>query len=178
MMGETVKGRAAQPAARRMVEEQLIARGVDDGRVLAAMATLPRHVFVPVPVRRQAYEDHSVAIGFGQKLSQPYMVARMVEALRLDGDEKVLEIGTGAGYRAALLGLLAREVYTVDRVPVLERRARFILRALGIDNVHVFVGDGADGLPVHAPYDAILTRTLSPSLRAQLAPWGRVVTLG
>jgi protein-L-isoaspartate(D-aspartate) O-methyltransferase len=178
-MGETVKGRAARPAARRMVEEQLIARGVGDARVLAAMATLPRHMFIPMPVRRQAYEDHSVPIGFQQTISQPYVVGWMTEALALDGDEKVLEIGTGSGYQAALLGLLAREVYTVERVAVLARRARWTLRALGLDNVHVFVGDGSLGLAEHAPYDAILVTAAAPDvperLVAQLAPGGRLV---
>lgn len=175
MLGEMVKGRAAHPAARQMVEEQLLARGIGDTRVLAAMATLPRHAFVPVPMRREAYEDHAVSIGFGRTMAQPCVVGDMAAALTLVGDEKVLEVGTGSGYRAALLGLLAREVYTVERVTVLARRARWVLRALGIDNVHVFIDDGTLGLPAHAPYDAILAPDGPPSLVAQLAPSGRLV---
>jgi protein-L-isoaspartate(D-aspartate) O-methyltransferase len=162
-----------------MVDEQLRRRGIGDERVLAAMATLPRHLFMPVPVRAQAYEDHAVAIGFDVTISQPFVVAWMTEALGLAGDERVLEVGTGSGYQAALLGLLAREVCTIERVPVLARRARWTLRALGIDNVHVFIGDGSLGLPAHAPYDAILVTAAAPEvpdeLLAQLAPGGRLV---
>jgi len=162
-----------------MVDEQLRGHGIHDERVLAAMSSLPRHIFVPMPVREQAYEDHAVPIGFHQTISQPFVVAWMTEALGLRGDEKVLEVGTGSGYQAAVLGLLGREVYTIDRVAVLARRARWTLRALGIGNVHVFVGDGSVGLPVHAPYDAILVAAAAPAvpdeLIAQLAPGGRMV---
>jgi protein-L-isoaspartate(D-aspartate) O-methyltransferase len=169
----------ARPAAQRMVDEQLRGRGIRDERVLAAMASLPRHVFVPMPVRAQAYEDHAVPIGFGVTISQPFVVAWMTEALRLDGDERVLEIGTGSGYQAAVLARLAREVYTIERVAVLARRARFTLRALGFDNVSVFIGDGSVGLPAHAPYDGIIVTAAAPSvpdeLVAQLAPKGSLV---
>jgi protein-L-isoaspartate(D-aspartate) O-methyltransferase len=162
-----------------MVDWQLRARGVSDERVLTAMSTLPRHLFVPVPVRDQAYEDHAVSIGFDVTISQPFVVGWMTEALALDGGERVLEIGTGSGYQAGLLGLLAREVYTIERLPVLARRARWTLRALGIDNVHVFVGDGSVGLARHAPYDAILVTAAAPEvppeLLEQLAPGGRLV---
>jgi protein-L-isoaspartate(D-aspartate) O-methyltransferase len=168
-----------RPAAERMVDWQLRARGLSDERVLTAMSTLPRHLFVPVPVRDQAYEDHAVPIGFDVTISQPFVVGWMTEALALDGGERVLEIGTGSGYQAGLLGLLAREVYTVERLPVLARRARWTLRALGIDNVHVFVGDGSVGLARHAPYDAILVTAAAPEvppeLLEQLAPGGRLV---
>jgi protein-L-isoaspartate(D-aspartate) O-methyltransferase len=169
----------ARPAAERMVEAQLRPRGITDERVLAAMASLPRHAFLPMPVRDQAYEDHAVPIGFDVTMSQPFVVAWMTEALALEGDERVLEVGTGSGYQAALLGRLAREVYTIERVPVLARRARFTLKALGIDNVHVFVGDGSLGLPLHAPYDGILVTAAAPSvpneLLAQLGRGGRLV---
>jgi protein-L-isoaspartate(D-aspartate) O-methyltransferase len=169
----------ARPAAQRMVKEQLRARGLGDERVLAAMASLPRHMFVPTPMRAQAYEDHAVPIGFDVTISQPYVVGWMSQALALDGHERVLEVGTGSGYQAAVLGKLAREVYTIERVPVLARRASWILRALGIDNVHVVVGDGSMGLPAHAPYDAIVVTAAAPSvpdeLLAQLARGGRLV---
>jgi len=172
-------GHHARPAAQRMVEEQLRARGLDDERVLQAMASLPRHMFVPVPLREQAYEDHAVPIGFNVTISQPFVVGWMTDALDLGGDERVLEVGTGSGYQAAVLGRLAREVYTIERVPVLARRARWVLRALGLDNVHVFIGDGSLGLPQHAPYDAILVTAAAPSvpdeLLDQLAPGGRMV---
>src|SRR6185312_16641223 len=122
----------ARPAACRMVDEQIRDRGIRDERVLAAMASLPRHLFLPAPVRAQAYEDHAVPIGFGVTMSQPYVVAWMTDALTLDGDERVLEIGTGSGYQAAVLARLAREVFTVERVPVLARRATFALQVLGL----------------------------------------------
>jgi len=162
-----------------MVDEQIRDRGIRDERVLAAMASLPRHLFLPAPVRAQAYEDHAVPIGFGVTMSQPYVVAWMTDALALDGDERVLEIGTGSGYQAAVLARLAREVFTVERVPVLARRATFALQVLGLDNVHVSVGDGSIGLPAHAPYDAIMVTAAAPSvpmeLVEQLANGGRLV---
>jgi len=172
-------GHSARPAAQRMVDTQLRGRGVRDERVLAAMASLPRHAFLPMPVRKQAYEDHAVPIGFDVTISQPFVVGWMTEALGLRGDERVLEVGTGSGYQAAVLGRLGREVYTIERVAVLARRARFVLRALGLGNVHVFIGDGSLGLPVHAPYDAILVTAAAPAvpdeLVAQLACDGRLV---
>ena len=162
-----------------MVDEQLRARGIRDERVLAAMATLPRHVFLPVPVRDQAYEDHAVPIGFDVTMSQPFVVAWMSEALGLRGDERVLEVGTGSGYQAAVLARLAGEVYTIERVPVLARRARWTLRALGLENVHVLIGDGSLGLLAHAPYDGIVVTAAAPSvpaeMLAQLAHGGRLV---
>jgi protein-L-isoaspartate(D-aspartate) O-methyltransferase len=162
-----------------MVDEQLRSRGIGDERVLAAMASLPRHVFVPLPMREQAYQDHAVPIGFDVTISQPYVVAWMTEALALDDGARVLEIGTGSGYQAAVLARIAREIYTVERVPVLARRARFVLRVLGLDNVHVVIGDGSVGLPQHAPYDAIVVTAAAPhvpdELLAQLAPGGRLV---
>ena len=162
-----------------MVDEQIRDRGIRDERVLAAMASLPRHLFLPAPVRAQAYEDHAVPIGFGVTMSQPYVVAWMTDALALDGDERVLEIGTGSGYQAAVLARLAREVFSVERVPVLARRATFALQVLGLDNVHLCIGDGSIGLPAHAPYDAIMVTAAAPSVPSelveQLAPGGRLV---
>jgi protein-L-isoaspartate(D-aspartate) O-methyltransferase len=162
-----------------MVDTQLRARGLGNERVLSAMASLPRHTFVPMPVRAQAYEDHAVPIGFDVTISQPFVVGWMTDALALRGHERVLEVGTGSGYQAAVLGRLAREVYTIERVPVLARRARFVLRALGLDNVHVFIGDGSIGLQAHAPYDAIVVTAAAPAvpseLLAQLARGGRLV---
>jgi protein-L-isoaspartate(D-aspartate) O-methyltransferase len=132
-----------------------------------------------MPTRAQAYEDHAVPIGFDVTMSQPFVVAWMSEALALDGSERVLEVGTGSGYQAAVLSRLAREVYTIERVPVLARRARFTLCALGLDNVHVAIGDGSLGLAAHAPYDAIVVTAAAPSvpdeLIAQLARGGRLV---
>ena len=162
-----------------MVEEQLIGRGITQPRVLHAMATIPRHMFVPVPMRALAYDDRALPIGFRQTISQPLMVAWMTQALQLDGDERVLEVGTGSGYHAAVLSRLVREVVSVERVAVLARRANWTLHALGFDNVHVVVGDGSIGLPDCAPYDAIVVAAAAPSvpaeLIAQLAPHGRLV---
>jgi protein-L-isoaspartate(D-aspartate) O-methyltransferase len=166
-------------AAQHMVEQQLIGRGITQPRVLHAMATIPRHMFVPVPIRALAYDDRALPIGFRQTISQPLMVAWMTQALQLDGDERVLEVGTGSGYHAAVLSRLAREVISVERVTVLARRARWTLHALGFDNVHVVVGDGSVGLADSAPYDAIVVAAAAPSvpeeLVAQLAPHGRLV---
>jgi protein-L-isoaspartate(D-aspartate) O-methyltransferase len=162
-----------------MVDAQVAARGIRDARVLAAMMTLPRHMFVPTPMRPFAYEDRPLPIGFQQTISQPFVVGWMTEALELDGNERVLEVGTGSGYQAAVLGRLAHEVFTVERIPELARRARYMLHALGCDNVHVIDGDGSVGLPEHAPYDAILVAAATPAvpdeLMAQLAPCGRLV---
>jgi protein-L-isoaspartate(D-aspartate) O-methyltransferase len=165
-------------AAERMVEEQLIGRGITDFAVLQAMTTIPRHMFVPSPIRAHAYEDRPLPIGFRQTISQPLMVGAMTQALALEGHERVLDVGTGSGYQAAVLSRLAREVYSVERVPALARRAQWVLRALGFDNVHVLVGDGSLGLPQHAPYDAIVVAAAAPrvpdELIAQLAPRGRL----
>jgi protein-L-isoaspartate(D-aspartate) O-methyltransferase len=163
----------------RMVSDQIEARGVRDPRVLDAMRTIPRHEFVPVSQRGQAYDDHPLPIGEGQTISQPYIVAVMTELLELDGSEKVLEVGTGSGYQAAVLGRLAREVYTIEIVPELARRAEADLKRLGYANVHVREGDGYRGWPEHAPFDAIIV-TAAPSrvpqpLVEQLAVGGRMV---
>ncbi len=163
----------------RMVEEQIAARGVRDPRLLAALRAVPRHEFVPPEQRAHAYEDRPLPIGEGQTISQPYIVAVMTQLLELAGEEKVLEIGTGSGYQAAVLARLAREVYTIEIVPELARRAEGDLRRLGFANVHVREGDGYRGWPEQAPFDAIVV-TAAPEhvpqpLVDQLAVGGRLV---
>lgn len=163
----------------RMVQEQLRRRGITDPRVLAAMESVPRHRFVDENVRWAAYEDEPLAIGLGQTISQPYMVARMTELLRLDATSRVLEVGTGSGYQAAVLAEVAGEVWTIERHAELADRAWRVLTALGYRNVHVVPGDGSRGLPEHAPYDAIMVTAAAPRTPAplleQLAPTGRLV---
>lgn len=147
-----------------MVETQLRARGISDERVLAAMEKVPRHLFLPDASIEEAYQDHPVSIGSGQTMSQPYMVALMTECLALKGHEKVLEIGTGSGYQAAVLAELAAQVYTVERIESLANRARERLAALGYRNVKVFVGDGTLGLPEYAPYQGIIVTAGTPKI--------------
>jgi protein-L-isoaspartate(D-aspartate) O-methyltransferase len=166
-------------AREQMVRRQLAARGVRDPRVLDAMGRVPRHELVPPELRDEAYEDRPLPIGHGQTISQPYVVAAMSEALRLEGGERVLEVGTGSGYQAAVLGLLAREVYTIEIVAPLAERAAQDLERLGYANVHVRQGDGYRGWPEHAPFDAIMV-TAAPDhvpqpLLDQLALGGRLV---
>lgn len=163
----------------RMVEEQIRARGIRSESVLAAMRKVPRHLFVPVPVRTAAYEDHPLPIGQGQTISQPYIVAYMTEAADVAGDETVLEIGTGSGYQAAVLAELAKTVYTIEIIPELATSARNTLASLDYKNVFAKTGDGYRGWPEHAPYDAILV-TAAPeqvpeALVAQLAPGGKMI---
>lgn len=164
---------------RRMVEDQIKARGIKDEGVLAAMLKVPRERFVPGGVAPQAYADRPLPIGYGQTISQPYIVAYMTEGLQVTNVKKVLEIGTGSGYQAAVLGELAREVYTIEIVPQLADHARNTLAALGYRNVHVRTGDGYLGWPEQAPFDAIMV-TAAPDhvpqpLVDQLAPAGRLV---
>jgi protein-L-isoaspartate(D-aspartate) O-methyltransferase len=170
---ETIRARL------RMVEEQIAARGISDPRVLRAMRQVPRHLFVPRRERPWAYSDGPLPLDFGQTISQPFIVALMSQALNLSGSERVLEIGTGSGYQAALLGSLAREVYSVERLPELANRAKRVLATLGILNVTVIVGNGTLGLPEKAPFDAILVTAGAPevpdSLTAQLRDGGRIV---
>ncbi|NPA92447.1 MAG: protein-L-isoaspartate(D-aspartate) O-methyltransferase [Chloroflexi bacterium] len=165
--------------AERMVQEQIAARGVRDPRVLEAMRRVPRHLFVPEAYRSSAYEDHPLPIGHGQTISQPFIVAYMTELLDLPPDAKVLEIGTGSGYQAAVLAHLAREVHTIERFPALAEAAQRRLEALGLDNVTVHVGDGSHGLPEHAPFDGILVAAAAPevpvALLAQLVEGGHLV---
>ena len=162
-----------------MVERQLRRRGIDDERVLAAMATVPREHFVPDEIRSSAYNDSALPIGHQQTISQPWVVAAICQALHLRGDEKVLEIGTGSGYSAAVLAQLAGEVISIERVPELGAWARGRLEELGIENVEVIIGDGSRGHPEGAPYDAIAVHAASPeaphSLLSQVAPSGRLV---
>lgn len=164
---------------RKMVESQLVERGIRDPRVIDAMQAVPRHIFVPPEHRQFAYEDGPLAIGNGQTISQPYIVALMTELLRLRGDEKVLEIGTGSGYQAAVLAYLAREVHTIERFADLSHYAGRLLRDLRLDNVYLHTGDGSLGLPEFAPYDGILVTAAAPGasrvLLEQLAPGGRLV---
>jgi len=167
------------PQRARMVEDQLRARGIRDRAVLAAMGRVPRHRFVPEQVRHLAYADGALPIGFDQTISQPYIVAYMTEAAEIGPRERVLEIGTGSGYQAAVLAELARDVYSVEIVPRLAARAESTLRALGYRNVHTRTGDGYAGWKEHAPYHAILVTAapdhVPPALVEQLAVGGRMV---
>jgi len=147
-----------------MVATQLAARGIKDSRVLDAMNKVPRHLFMPEGLRERAYEDAALPIGEGQTISQPYMVAVMTELLELRGDEKVLEIGTGSGYQAAVLSELAREVFTIERVPVLADESRARLAGLGYNNVTVLTGDGSKGLEEMSPFDRIIITAAAPEL--------------
>jgi protein-L-isoaspartate(D-aspartate) O-methyltransferase len=166
-------------ARRRMVDKQLRARGISDERVLAAMGHVPRELFVPEDFRARAYDDAALPIGEGQTISQPYMVARICEELRLRGGERVLDVGTGSGYQAAVLAELAGEVHTIERLAWLAERARAALEAAGYGSVEVHVGDGTLGDPAHAPFAAIAVAAaapdIPPSLYEQLEPSGRLV---
>ncbi len=166
-------------ARERMVKNQLVARGIRDPRVLEAMRRVPRHLFVDEALVDQAYQDHPLPIGYGQTISQPYIVALMSEALELEGDEKVLEVGTGSGYQAAILGELAHKVYSVERIPQLLARARKILDSLGYNNIFLKLDDGTWGWQEFAPYDAIIVTAASPQvpepLLKQLADPGVMV---
>ncbi len=162
-----------------MVQEQIAARGVLDARVLEAMRKVERHRFVPEPMTAFAYEDRPLPIGEDQTISQPYIVAFMTEALGLQGDEKVLEIGTGSGYQAAVLSGLVKEVYTIEIVPTLAARAKETLASLGYSNIHVKQGDGFLGWPAHAPFDRIIVTAavgeIPPPLVEQLKEGGILV---
>src|SRR6476659_3590741 len=151
-----------------MVERQLRRRGIRDERVLEAMEAVPRELFVPESQRRRAYADSALAIGYGQTISQPWIVAAICEGLALAGSELVLEVGTGSGYSAAVLALLVRGVITVERVPELAAGARETLAALGVANVEVLVGDGSAGLPERAPFEAIAVHATAPAPPATL----------
>ncbi|HHM24105.1 MAG TPA: protein-L-isoaspartate(D-aspartate) O-methyltransferase [Bacteroidetes bacterium] len=163
----------------RMVVEQIASRGVSDPRVLAAMRKVPRHEFVPEEYRDLAYRDTPLPIGYGQTISQPYIVAYMTEQLHIGKEDTVLEIGTGSGYQAAVLAELASEVYTIEIIPELAERAKKTLRRLGYNNVHVRIGDGYKGWPEHAPFDAIILAAAPPRvpqpLLDQLKEGGRLI---
>ncbi|MGQ9499782.1 MAG: protein-L-isoaspartate(D-aspartate) O-methyltransferase [Dissulfurimicrobium sp.] len=149
---------------KRMVSQQLAPKGIADERVLAAMSKIPRHLFVDEALWDQAYSDFPLPIGHGQTISQPYIVALMTQELGLKGDEKVLEIGSGSGYQAAILGELARSVFSVERIPALLVRARKTLDKLGYSNVYLKLGDGTWGWRDEAPFDAIIVTAGSPSV--------------
>lgn len=166
-------------ARREMVESQLRRRGIHDARVLDAVACVPRHEFVPAEHEPLAYADHPIPIAEGQTISQPFIVAASLQALELQGTESVLEVGTGSGYQTALLALLARIVYSVERHAALARGAETILGKLGFQNIKIVIGDGSNGLREFSPYNAILVSAAAPSipqsLLDQLAEGGRMV---
>jgi protein-L-isoaspartate(D-aspartate) O-methyltransferase len=162
-----------------MVESQLRNRGIRDERVLSAMLQVPRHEFVPAEYQDKAYADHPIPIAENQTISQPFIIALSLEALALNGSERVLEVGTGSGYQTALLAVLAREVFSIERRPVLAQSAEALLNRLGYANVTIVVGDGSNGVPQFAPFDAIVVSAAAPqvprSLFDQLAENGRMV---
>lgn len=162
-----------------MVDDQLVWRGICDKRVLEAMRSVPRHCFVPEEYRDMAYSDGPLPIGSGQTISQPYIVALMSESVALTGSENVLEVGTGSGYQAAILGKLARQVHTIERHAHMAEQARRVLEELGYKNVTVHTGDGSKGLPEHAPYQAIIVTASAPKvpkpLLDQLDEGGRLI---
>jgi protein-L-isoaspartate(D-aspartate) O-methyltransferase len=162
-----------------MIEPQLMRRGIRDDRVLAAMQEIPRERFVPRALRASTYGDHALSIGEGQTISQPYMVARACELARVAPTDRVLEVGAGSGYEAAVLARLAQRVIAIEIVPALAERARSTLAELGVDNVSIVLGDGTLGYPAEAPYDAIVVAAGAPivpeALTAQLAEGGRLV---
>jgi len=164
---------------KRMVETQVIARGITDRRVIDAMLKIPRHLFVQEAMASQAYNDTSLPIGERQTISQPYMVAIMSEMLELTGNERVLEIGTGSGYQAAVLAHLARRVYTIERIPSLASRARKLFDTLGLTNISMKIDDGTRGWASEAPFDAIIVTAGAPeipqALLGQLSPEGRLL---
>jgi len=166
-------------ARRAMIDRDLAARGIKDPKILQAMGSIPRQLFVPEKFRAFAYEDRPLPIGEGQTISQPYIVAFMTELLGLKGTERVLEIGTGSGYQAAVLAKVAGEVYSVEILPKLSERAKTVLKHLGLDNVHLKVGDGFFGWEEQAPFDAILVtaaaRKVPEPLWRQLREGGRLI---
>ena len=178
-------GQTAAPVAdyaakrQRMVKDQMMERGIADERVLAAMRKVPREEFVPEKLRAESYEDHPLPIGYDQTISQPYIVAFMTEQLRPRAEDRVLEIGTGSGYQAAILAELVKDVYSIEIVEPLARTAKAALARLGFKNVHVKAGDGYKGWPEHAPFDAVIV-TCAPDhvpqpLVDQLKEGGRMM---
>ena len=163
----------------RMVQTQLLPRGITDESVMRAMEKVPRHRFVPADLAESAYEDRPLPIGEGQTISQPYIVALMTQSLELKGDESVLEIGSGSGYQAAVLAELVRQVYTIERIEELCNRSSEILKTLGYVNVNLKAGDGSEGWPEFAPYDGIMVTAGSPEipevLTEQVNEGGRIV---
>ena len=178
-MDDRREGDRYRQPRQEMVARQVEARGIKEPRLLEAMREVPRHLFVLPAYVERAYKDTPLPITEGQTISQPYMVASMTELLRLEGDERVLEIGTGSGYQTAILARLARSVYSVEFIRALAESAGDRLRELGLTNVEVVVGDGSKGLPEHAPYDGIIVTAgaprMPPLLVEQLAEGGRLV---
>lgn len=179
-MGEQDSREAGFTMARmRMVENQIVQRGITTPPVLEAFRTVPRHLFVPVLNQGEAYADYPLPIGHGQTISQPFIVALMTEKAGIKTQDHVLEIGTGSGYQAAILSRLCRKVDTVERIPELGERARAVLRDLGYKNIRVHIADGTQGYPAAAPYDAILVAAGAPEVpmpyRDQLKPGGRLI---
>jgi len=169
-----------QALRHKMVEEQLKARGIGDAAVLGAMERVPRHKFIPDTLKSMAYDDCPVPIGEGQTVSQPYIVALMTQCLGLNKEKRVLEVGTGSGYQAAILAELSREVYSVERIEALAERARWMFQNLKYKNIKVFSGDGSLGLPDESqPFDAVIVTAASPRppehLFEQLSSGGRLV---
>ena len=166
-------------ARQRMVDEQIVARGITDPAVLTALGEVPRHLLVPLEARPEAYDDHPLDLGWGQTISQPYIVALMTERLQVAPGQRVLEIGTGSGYQAALLDRLGAEVFSLELVPPLAERAAAVLARLGYHRVRVRCADGYLGWPEEAPFDRVVLTAappeLPPALLAQLAPGGRLV---
>lgn len=166
-------------ARKRMVEKQIAQRGITSPRILEAFLDTPRHLFIPDNQQLYAYQDGPLPIGKGQTISQPYIVAYMTHHLKLTGTERVLEIGTGSGYQAAILGKLAAEVHTIERHQSLGRSATHLLTELGFDNIIVHLGDGTNGLPEYAPFDAIMVTAAAPEvplpLLDQLGEGGRLI---
>jgi len=174
-----LQGQDYKSQRERMVKKQIRARGVSDAKVLAAMEKVERHLFVPEGYLYKAYDDGPLPIGEGQTISQPYIVAFMTEVLKLDGSEKVLEVGTGSGYQAAILAELTKEVYSIEVIKILGERSKKLLEKLGYKNLHVKVGDGYKGWKEHAPFDAIIV-TCAPThvpeaLKEQLAEGGIMI---
>lgn len=171
--------KAFEQDRKEMVHNQIARRGVKDQRVLDAMRKIPRHLFVPLEAREWAYSDSPLSIGQGQTISQPYIVAVMSELLKLKGEERVLEIGTGSAYQTAILCELAAQVYSMERIPSLAEGAQKRLTEMGYRNVAIYTGDGTIGMADHAPYDGILVTAAAPhvppNLLAQLADGGRLV---
>jgi protein-L-isoaspartate(D-aspartate) O-methyltransferase len=179
--GKEAKSKAEDYARQRemMVEQQIVARGVKNKKVLDAMNSVPRHLFVPERYRRGSYFDQPLPIGSGQTISQPYIVALMTEMLDIDNDDIVLEIGTGSGYQAAVLSTIVKKLYTMEIIEELGVQAAELLKSLGYDNVEVKISDGGLGLPGKAPFDAIMVTAAAPKipepLIKQLKPGGRMV---
>lgn len=178
---QKIKNSGDEHAEKRkaMIESQIRRRGISDPRLLQALEKVPRHFFVPVRFQKQAYNDEPLPIGFSQTISQPYIVAYMIDQLQLKGSEKVLEIGTGSGYQTAVLAEMAEKIYSIEIIPELSRHAEKTLSDLRYSNIHFRIGDGHGGWPEEAPFDAIIVsaapETVPNTLKEQLALGGRMI---